>query len=78
MNATEMIGLMNKKPFLPLEIHMADGSKVTVSQFYEIATRTNSPTCTVYEESDNSMQIISYRNITRIATQTIEEETSSS
>ena len=69
MNATQMIELMNRDPFAPLNIRLSDGSRIRVEQPYEIATRPNSPSCAVYEEDDR-MRIVSFRNITEVITTT--------
>jgi hypothetical protein len=67
MNATQLIGLMNRTPFEPLEIHLNDGTRIRVDQPYHVATRLNSPTCWIYEE-DSRVRIVAYRNITEIVT----------
>jgi hypothetical protein len=66
MNATEMIKLMNRTPFQPLEIHLNDGSVITVTEPFEIATQRTSPCFIVY--SGDKMDVVAYRNITRITT----------
>ena len=67
MNATQMIELMNRIPFEPLEIHLSDGTRIRVEQPYQIATRPNSASCTVYDEGDR-MRIVAYRNVTEVIT----------
>ena len=67
MNATQMIELMNRTPFEPLEIHLSDGTRIRVEHPYNIATRQDSPTCIVFDESDR-MRIVAYRNITEVIT----------
>lgn len=69
MNATRMIELMNRTPFEPLEIHLSDGTQLTVDQPYQIATRPNSPTCIVYD-ADERTHFVAYRNITEVITTT--------
>jgi len=66
MNATELIKLMNRSPFQPLEIHLNDGSIVTVHEPFEIATQRTSPCFLVY--SADRMDVISYRNVSKITT----------
>ena len=66
MNATELIQLMNRSPFQPLEIHLNDGSAIPVNEPFEIATQRTSP-CFVIYTSDH-MDVVSYRNVARITT----------
>lgn len=73
MNATQMIELMNRTPFEPLEIHLNDGTQIHVQHPYEIATRPNSPTCIVYDEGDK-MHYVAYRNISEVITTTATAE----
>ena len=67
MTANQMIELMNRTPFEPLEIHLSDGSSIRVEHPYEIATRPNSAACTIYGP-DDLMRIVAYRNITEVIT----------
>jgi len=67
MNATQMIELMNRTPFEPLEIHLSDGTRIRVEHPYHIATRRDSPTCIIFDESDR-MRIVAYRKITEVIT----------
>lgn len=71
MDATEMINLMNRTPFQPLEIHLNDGSVVTVNEPFEIATQRTSPCFIVY--SSDKMDAIAYRNVTRVSTPVLGE-----
>jgi len=66
MNANELIKLMNRVPFQPLEIHLNDGSVVTINEPFELATQRNSPCFIIY--SGDRMEVVSYRNVTKIAT----------
>jgi hypothetical protein len=67
MTANQMIELMNRTPFDPLEIHLSDGTTIQVDQPYQIATRPNSPSCLIYTD-DERMRVVSYRNITEVIT----------
>ena len=67
MTASQMIELMNRTPFEPLEIHLSDGTEIRVEHPYEIATRPNSASCTVYRP-DGLMRIVAFRNITEVIT----------
>jgi hypothetical protein len=66
MNATELIKLMNRSPFQPLEIHLNDGSLVMVNEPFEVATQRTSPCFIVY--SADRMDVIAYRNVAKITT----------
>jgi hypothetical protein len=65
MNATELLQLMNRTPFLPLEIHLNDGSAVTVHEPFEIAIQRTSPCFVVYTR--DRMDLIAYRNVSKIS-----------
>lgn len=67
MTSNDIIALMNRTPFSPFEIRMADGNRVHVSEPFRVATKRNSPTCTVYADDDQT-HFITIRNITKIAT----------
>ena len=67
MTANRLIESMNRDPFEPLELHLSDGERVQVENPYEISTRPNSPTCTVYTD-DERMWVIALRNITEVIT----------
>jgi hypothetical protein len=67
MTATQMIELMNRTPFEPLEIHLSDGTRIGVEHPYQIATRPKSPTCVIFDD-DERMRIVAYRNITEVIT----------
>jgi hypothetical protein len=66
MTANQMIDLMNRAPFVPLEIHMSDGEAVRVEEPFQISTARNSPTCTIYD--GERMRIVAFRNITEVIT----------
>ena len=66
MNATELLKLMNRTPFQPLQIHLNDGSMVTVNEPFEVATQRTSPCFIVY--SADKMDVVAYRNVTKIET----------
>ena len=67
MNATQMLSLMNRRPFQPFEIHLSDGAQIRVEQPYQIAGKPNSPACFVLGDNDE-MHFVSYRNITEVLT----------
>lgn len=66
MNAAELIKLMNRDPFQPLEIHFNDGSIITVNEPFEIATQRTSPCFIVY--TADKMDVVAYRNVTKVTT----------
>lgn len=66
MSATELIELMNRSPFLPLEIHLNDGTMITVNEPFEIATQRTSPCFVVY--TAEKMDVVAYRNVAKITT----------
>ena len=67
MTAQQMIKLMNRVPFEPIEIHLTDGTHIRVEHPYEIATRPKSLSCIIYDE-DEGMRIVAYRIITEVVT----------
>jgi hypothetical protein len=66
MTANQMIDLMNRSPFAPLEIHLSDGAAIRIEEPFQISTARNSPTCTIYE--GERMRIVAFRNITEVVT----------
>jgi hypothetical protein len=66
MTANQMIELMNRSPFAPLEIHLSDGAKIRVEHSYEIATKPNSAICIVYD--GELARFVSFRNVTEVIT----------
>jgi hypothetical protein len=66
MTANQMIELMNRSPFVPLEIHLNDGRSIKVEHPYEIATKPNSAICIVYD--GELARFVSFRNITEVIT----------
>jgi hypothetical protein len=66
MDASEMIKLMNRVPFQPLEVHLNNGSVITVNEPFEIATQRTSPCFIVY--SHDRMDVVAYRNVAQVST----------
>ncbi len=64
MNATGLIKLMNRVPFLPLEVSLNDGSAITVNEPFELAAQRTSPCFIVY--SGDRIDVVSYRNVSKI------------
>jgi hypothetical protein len=67
MNASEMIELSCRRPFVPFTIRLRDGSTVHVDQPNIVATGKNSPECVVYESVDR-IRFMAYRDITEVIT----------
>jgi len=67
MNATQMLELMNRVPFQPLEIHLNNGPIIHVEEPFAIRAARNSPTCIVFD-NDGIARFIAYRNIAEIVT----------
>jgi hypothetical protein len=68
MTANQMLELMNRTPFEPVEIHLNNGTKIKVEHPYQIATRPNAAACAVYGDDDDLMRIVAYRNIAEVIT----------
>jgi hypothetical protein len=66
MNASQMVELMNRSPFAPLEIRLNNGTAIHVEQPFDIAARPNSSDCLIFEE--DRWRFVAYRNITEVVT----------
>ena len=69
MTANQMIELMNRTPFPPLEIHLSDGTQIVVEHPWQIATMPNSSTCVIFDMDDRT-RFVAYRNMTEVITAT--------
>ena len=67
MNAAQLIELMNRTPFEPLEVRLSDGTLIRAEHPYNIATGQNSPTFIIYQDDDR-MRIVAYRNVNEVIT----------
>jgi hypothetical protein len=67
MTTNLLIELMNQIPFQPLEIHLSDGTAITIQEPFDISAARNSPVCVVYD-ADNRKRTVSVRNITEVIT----------
>ena len=67
MNASQMIELMNRTPFVPLEIHLNNGTVIHVEQPYSISARGNGPSCIIFDD-DGIARFVAYRNIAEVIT----------
>jgi hypothetical protein len=68
MTANQMLRLMNRTPFEPMEIHLNNGTKIKMENPYQIATAPNSATCAVYPDDDELMRIVAFRNVAEVIT----------
>jgi hypothetical protein len=66
MNASQMVELMNRSPFAPIEIHLNNGTALRVAQPFDIAARPNSSDCLVLE--GDRWRFVGYRNIAEVIT----------
>jgi hypothetical protein len=69
MTANQMIELMNRVPFAPLELHLNDGHSIRVGHPYEIATKPNSQVCIVYD--GDLARFVAFRNIAEVVTEAL-------
>ncbi len=67
MNATQMLELLNRTPFQPLEIHLNNGAVIHVEQPFAIHAVRNSPTCIVFDD-EGIARFIAYRNMAEVVT----------
>jgi hypothetical protein len=62
MNATEMIELRMRHPFVPFEVRLADGSSIHVAEPNLVATARNSGECTIFESAER-IRFIRFKDI---------------
>ena len=67
MNASQMIELMNRRPFKPIEIRLNDGSSILVEQPFHVSTARNSSSCVIHDE--DKARFVAYRNMTEVVTE---------
>ena len=70
MNASQLLEMMNRSPFEPLEIHLNNGTTIQVSEPYLIATAPNAAAFVVYSSEEDLARHVAYRNVTEIITKT--------
>jgi hypothetical protein len=75
MNATQMLELMNRAPFQPLEIHLNNGTIIHVEEPFAIRAVRNSPTCIVFDD-EGIVRFIAYRNMAEVVTKDVNGATS--
>jgi hypothetical protein len=67
MNARQMIELLNRSPFEPIEIHLTNGTVIAVEHPYLIATAPGSSVCTIYGEVESEpARFVAFRNIVEV------------
>jgi hypothetical protein len=66
MTANQILEFMNRSPFEPIEIHLADGKSIRVESPHEIATKPNAAVCIVFD--GDVARFVSLRNITEVIT----------
>jgi outer membrane lipoprotein SlyB len=69
MNASQIVELMNRTPFVPIEIRMNNGSAIHVEQPFDIAARPNSSDCLIFE--GDRWRFIAYRTIAEVITSSV-------
>lgn len=68
MNATKLIGLMNHRPFHPLEGRLADGRSLQIEEPLNVAVARSQPTFLVDDEAGPT-RYVAYRDVTEVITQ---------
>ncbi len=71
MNATQMLELLNRTPFQPLEIHLNSGAVIHVEEPFGIRAVRNSPTCIVFDD-DGIARFVAYRNMAEVVTSDVD------
>jgi hypothetical protein len=71
MNATQMLELMNRMPFQPLEIHLNNGSVIHVTEPFAIRAVRHSPTCIVFDD-EGIARFVAYRNMAEVVTKDVD------
>jgi hypothetical protein len=70
MNATQMLELMNRVPFQPLEIHLNNGTLIHVEELFSIRAAQHSPTCVVFDD-EGIVCFIAYGNMAEVVTKDV-------
>jgi hypothetical protein len=68
VTSNRILELINRLPFVPLEIHLSDGARISVTYPYDIAVNPHSADFTVFE--DHQLRFVSVRSITEVVTST--------
>ena len=67
MNATQMLDLLNRTPFQPLEIRLDNGTVIHVDTAFAIRAVPHSSTCIVFDD-EGIARFIAYRNMAEVVT----------
>ena len=70
MNATQMLELMNRVPFQPLEIHLNNGTVIHVDEPFAIRAVRNSFSCIVFD-NEGIARFFAYRNMAEVVTKDV-------
>ncbi len=71
MNATQMLELLNRTPFQPLEIHLNNGAVIHVDTPFAIRALPHSSTCIVFDD-EGIARFIAYRNMAEVVTSDVD------
>ncbi len=70
MNAHQMIELLNRNPFEPIEIHLTNGTVIRIDHPYQTATAPQSSHCIIHGESESEpVRYVAYRNMAEVKVQ---------
>jgi hypothetical protein len=67
MNATQMLELLNRSPFQPLEVHLNNGTVIHVETPFAIRAIPHSATCIVFDD-EGIARFVAYRNMAEVVT----------
>ena len=71
MNATQILELLNRTPFQPLEIRLNNGTVIHVDQPFAIRVVQHSPTCIVFDD-EGIARFVAYRNMAEVVTSDVD------
>lgn len=67
MNATQLIELLNRNPFEPIEIHLTNETVISIEHPYLIATAPGSSHCIIHGETESeAVRYVAYRNMAEV------------
>jgi hypothetical protein len=76
MNAAQVLELVNRTPFQPLEIHLNNGRVIHVDEPFATRAVRHSPTCIVFDD-EGIARFIAYRNMAEVVTSDVDVNGSS-
>jgi len=71
MNATQILDLLNRTPFQPLEIRLNNGTVVHVDTHFAIRVVPHSSSCIVFDDAGIA-RFIAYRNMAEVVTSDVD------